>query len=139
MTIFIFVFNLTIHCLRRFEKGLILPPLGTPVGPSVPMYKNYYPIPPNTGSLNERNANAGENSTRIALSSSAFNVILSAIDALKSSGQLPRGLNPTLKEKNINVTEIKNSNQQITNRDNQQYISPGYNQISGIEDPVHSK
>ncbi|CAH8530063.1 unnamed protein product [Schistosoma intercalatum] len=135
---FIHDFSYNNYYKSRFEKGLILPPLRTPVGPSVPMYKNCnYPIPPNTGNLNERNANAGENSTRIALSSSAFNVILSAIDALKSSGQLPRGLNPTLKEKNINVTEIKNSSQQITNRDNQQYISPGYNQISEIEDPVH--
>ncbi|CAH8496436.1 unnamed protein product [Schistosoma turkestanicum] len=121
----------------RFNNGLILPSLKSPVGPSVPVYKNYnYPLPPNTESSNERNGNPGECSTRIALSSSAFNVILSAIDALKSSGQLPSDLNPTLKENSVNGPQIKNSSQQVINRDNQQYTSD-HNQISGPKESVH--
>ncbi|KAH8877299.1 UBP1-associated proteins 1C [Schistosoma japonicum] len=124
----------------RFDNSLVLPSLGSPVGPSVPTHKNYnYAIPLNTGNSNEHSANFEESSTRIALSSSAFNVILSAIDALKSSGQLPSGLNPTLKEKNIGIPQIKNFSQQVNNRDYPQYTFSGCNQTrEELKEPVHS-
>ncbi|VDQ17761.1 unnamed protein product, partial [Trichobilharzia regenti] len=100
----------------------MLPSLTAPVGPVAPVGMNYnYPLPNNTDNSNESKKIAGESNDRIALSSSAFNVILSAIDALKSSGQLPNEVNLTLKQSNKSPQKNITSNQPTIVKRNHQF------------------
>ncbi|CAH8517411.1 unnamed protein product [Heterobilharzia americana] len=123
-------FNHFVDELRYENSNLMLPSLGAPVGPSTPTRVNYNYPPPNIGNSNELRGNSGENNSRITLSSSAFNVILSAIDALKSSGHLPSGLNQSVKENNTMNTHINTSNQPVNTVDNRQLPFSSLNQVS---------
>ncbi|CAH8847427.1 unnamed protein product [Trichobilharzia szidati] len=115
----------------RSENNVMLPSLTAPLGPVAPVCMNYnYPPPNNTDNSNESKKIAGETNDRIALSSSAFNVILSAIDALKSSGQLPNGVNLTLKQSNKSPQKNITSNQPTVVRRNHQFNLSLHSQIS---------